>query len=586
MRGFLKSVLATMVGIFLFWFIGFIFLMIIVTALSTEEKVIISNNSFLHLRLDRPITEREVEDPFADVLGGFGGEVGTIGLLEIKSAIKNAKTDSKISGIYLEPGFAMGGFASLKEIRDALLDFKTSGKPIITYSEYYTEGAYYLASVADEIHLNPLGVVELNGLSSEVVFLKGMFDKLEIEPQIFRVGEFKSAVEPFFRKDMSPESRLQITSFLNSIYDTYLTEVSESLNLEKAQLEAISDQMKVRSAQDALDNKLVSALSYQDQVELSLKQSINDSTSHKTKLVSYSKYRKTFFEDNLSSKDRIAVIVANGEITGGEGDNNIIGSETIAEEIRKARLDGKIKAVVLRINSPGGGLIASDVIWREVVLCRAVKPVIASMSDVAASGGYYIAMAADTIVAQPNTITGSIGIFGLMFNAKGFLNNKLGITTETVKTGELSDIMTFTRPLNDAEKAIIQAQVESGYESFTSKAALGRNMHIDTLKSYASGRVWSGTEAKDRGLVDVLGGLDDAISIAAEKAGIGSDYSVRYYPKQKTVLEQLLKDMGAEARIQFVKWELGEYYPVWKETEKIKGMTGIQARLPFEFDIK
>ncbi|MDN4165429.1 signal peptide peptidase SppA [Cytophagales bacterium LB-30] len=585
MRGFFKIVFGTLVGIFLAWFLAFWILIGLAGSLSSDKEVTVKKNSVLHLSLNRPIVEREVEDPFEELMGTYSGAVSTVGLLELKSAIKQAATDENIKGIYLDAGFPTTGFATLREIRESLLEFKESGKFIIAYSEYYSEAGYYLASVADEIHLNPLGVIELNGLSTEVIFFKGLFEKLEIEPQIFRVGEFKSAVEPFMRTDMSEANRVQTRSFLGSLYTTYLKDVAASRAIDFDALSAIANQMQVRKAQDAVDKKLATHISYEDEVHASLRSQLGLEDSDKIQTISYKKYRKSYSDENYGSKDRIAVIMANGAIGSGESTNDAIGSATVAEEIRKARKDKKVKAVVLRINSPGGSLVASDVIWREVSLCTQEKPVIASMGDVAASGGYYIAMAADTIVAQPNTITGSIGIFGMLFNAKNLLNNKLGITTESIKTGEWSDMMTISRPLTDAEKAIIQTEIESGYNTFTTKAAEGRSMSHEALLAIASGRVWSGREAKERGLVDVMGGLDDAIAIAAAKAGL-TEYSTRYFPKQKNFAEQLLSGMSEEAQMKIMEWQLGEYFPIYQQVKEVQKLQGVQALMPYEFVIQ
>lgn len=588
MLQFLKIVGATIVGLFLF----FILLLIAGGAIigviaSKEEEVEVKDNTVLHLKIDKPIVEREAEDKLSplEALPGLSG--GSIGLVEVLEAIKHAKNDDRIKGILLEPQFVMAGYASLKEIRDELERFKESGKWIVAYNELYTEKDYYLASVANKIYLNPAGALELNGLVSEVVFVKGTLEKLGVEPQIFRVGEFKSAIEPLIRKEMSEASREQTNSFLNNIYHTFLQDVSRSRNIEINELERISDEMLVRRAEDAIKYKIVDELGYLDQIHAEIRSQLGiEDQKEKINTLSYKKYRKAFKAEG-SGKNRIAVIVASGNIVSGKGDENSIGSDKFAKLIRDARLNDKVKAVVLRINSPGGSALASDVIWREIVLTSQNKPIIASMSDVAASGGYYMAMGCDTIVAQPNTITGSIGIFGVLFNMQEFLNDKLGITTDIVETGELSNLFKVTRPLTDYEKSIIQYSVEEGYESFTRKAAEGRNMSVEKLREVASGRVWSGLEAKDRGLVDVMGGLDEAVAIAAGKAGLEKDdYRLRYYPEKKGFLEELLGKVEEDMEARALQSEFGIFYPYVKQFRKLEHYQGIQARMPYDLIIQ
>ena len=582
---FLRNLLATIVGLFIFTFLCFLVFIGIVSVASSEKEVELSDASVLHLKLNRPIVERKTEDPFEALSEAFGDGQGAIGLKELKEAIYHAKEDDKIEGIFLEPQFLTSGFAKLEEIRTALKEFKTSGKFVIAYSEAYSEADYYLASVADEIYLNPVGMLEFNGLSSEIIFLKGTLDKLGIEPQVFKVGDFKSAVEPFVRTEMSEASRTQTEAFINNIYNHYLGNVAESRGVNVDQLKETSSSMLIRDAEDALEYNLVTQLGYKDEVEEDLRARLGiEDEEEAIDLVSHEHYLKTFNNVKVSD-NRVAVIVANGNIVSGDGAENSIGSDQFAKEIKQARMDDKIKAIVLRINSPGGSALASDVIWREVVLAKQVKPVIASMSDVAASGGYYIAMACDTIVAHPTTITGSIGVFGMLPNAKAFLEDKLGITTDVVKTGKYSDILTVTRPLSEFERQIFQESVEDVYETFTIKAAEGRDMPVDQLRAVASGRVWSGIEAKERGLIDVFGGLEDAIAIAANSAEIGDDYKINYYPKQKTMLEQLMNEFETEVKTAMLKREFGVLYPYVLQLKQIEEFSGIQTRMPFDLII-
>lgn len=584
---FLKGVAATIVGLIVFCFLLFVVGAVVIGIIaSSEDEVKVKENTVLHLRLDKPIVERAAEDDLSplEAIPGFSG--GSIGLVELLESIRHAAEDSNIEGILLEPQFLMSGYATVKEIRDELEKFKESGKWIYAYNEFYTEKDYYLASVADKVYLNPAGSLELNGLVSETVFVKGSLDKLGVQPQIFRVGEFKSAIEPLVRTEMSEASREQTNSFLNNIYQTFLQDVARNRNIEVNELERISDEMLVRRAEDAIEYKIVDELGYLDQIHAEIRNQLGiEDETEKINTINYKKYRKSF-KPSGSNKNRIAVIVASGNIVSGKGDDSSIGSDKFAKEIRDARLNDKVKAVVLRINSPGGSALASDVIWREIVLTSQTKPIIASMSDVAASGGYYMAMGCDTIVAQPNTITGSIGIFGVLFNMQNFLNDKLGVTTDVVETGELSNLFKVTRPLSDYERSIIQVTIEQGYDTFTRKAAEGRNMSIDQLREVASGRVWSGVEAKERGLVDVMGGLDDAIAIAAAKAGLEEDdYRLRYYPAKKNFLQELLGNVEEDLEAKALQREFGVFYPYVKQFRKLEHLQGVQARLPFDINI-
>ncbi len=588
MLQFLKFVLATVVGL-LFFFVLSALILAGIGASASRQTVEVENNSVLWMKLNRPINERgESDDPFTAF--AFGGRDNMpLGLVEIRRALARAKDDSKIEGIYLDLSFLPAGYASVEEIRNALLDFKTSGKFIVAYGEAYTEKAYYLASVADRIFLNPVGALEFNGLYQETAFLKGTLEKLDVKPEVFRVGDFKSAVEPFLREDMSEENRLQTRSFLNSIYDHLIAGIAEARGLSAPELRQLSDSMRVQTPEDALEYQLITDLGYFDEVEAAMRERLELEDDKKIEYIALSKYIKA--DDNaaaanITSRDRVAVLVAEGNIVSGEGDNNSIGSDAIARQLRKLRRDDKVKAVVLRINSPGGSALASDVMWREIGLLRQQKPVIASMSDVAASGGYYMAMGCDTIVAHPNTITGSIGVFGLLFNAEAFLKNKLGVTADRVKTGAYSDLGNPTRALTDFERQLIQRYVDTTYEQFTRKAAEGRGMTQDNLKAVASGRVWSGREALDKGLVDVLGGLEDAIVLAATAAGLEEDaYRVRYYPEQKSFLEQILDDGEEQVKAHVLRTYLGEYYPYARAVEQVRKWEGIQTRLPYDVEI-
>ncbi len=585
---FFNNVLATIVGLILFSIISFFFFALMVSVFSAfapgEGEVKIKEHSVLYLKLDKPILEREKKSPFQG-LNIPGMEEGTIGLIELRSAIDHASKDDNISGILLEVPYLQSGFTKAADIRSSLEKFKESGKFIIAASGMYSEGAYYIASVADQIIVNPVyGLFEFNGLDAERIFFKGTLDKLQVEPYIFRVGDYKDAVEPFFRKDMSPPSKRHTMHLINMLQDQIIGTIAEARELSPKRLRVLSDSALVQSGEDALKYGLIDQLMYKDQVDSLIRVKAKLDEDDKIPYVSYKKYNRSYKTKN-TSKNRIAVIIASGEITGGKGDDNTIGAEKFTKVIRKARLNDNIKAIVLRINSPGGSAAASDVIWRELKLASKVKPVIASMSDVAASGGYYIAAGCDSIIVQPSTITGSIGVFGIMFNVQGLLNDKLGITSDHVQTGYFSDLYNSTRPKTPYELQIFQKQTEKVYDIFVQKCAEARGMTTAQIKAIASGRVWTGTDAVDNGLADMFGDLDTAVKIAAEKAGVEDDYRVRYYPAQKDPFTELLESLSGDMESVYMSYKLKELYPVWKETQKLRQMEGIQARMPFGLNL-
>lgn len=584
MKQFFKIVLGTMVGLVLFSLIGTLFF-IAIAAAGGGDDVSLADKSVLHLKLDNEVLLREPKDnPFAKLTGN-GGDAD--GLYELLEGIRAAKNNEKVKGIFIEASFPQMGMAAATELREALVDFKTSKKFIIAYSELYSEKAYYIASVADRIYVNPAGEVEFNGMSTTIPFFSGFLKKMEIEPVIFRVGDFKSAVEPFILDKMSDSSRYMTKVFLNSLNGYMVEQVAKSRGLSVEQTRLIQDSMLVRSASDAVKYRLATHLGYRDAAIDDVRKSAG-LTDEKTKLklVSYGKVSKATEEEEKDTENRIAVIFGEGEIEGAESKNGI-GSNEICAALKKAREDEKVKAVVIRINSPGGSALASDVMWREVMLTKAKKPVIASMADVAASGGYYMAMGADTIVAMPTTITGSIGVFGILFNVQGLLNNKLGVNADGVKTGVFSDLGEPSRPMTLAEKAIIQNGVNAIYDTFTTKAAMGRRMPVETLKRYASGRVWSGLDAKERGLVDVLGGFNTAVAIAAKKAGLKEgDYELKFLPVQKDFVEELMESFNSDAESRIMKSQLGELYPYVQTLQKLKTIKGPQARLPYDMAVE
>lgn len=581
---FLRSFFATLLALIVFTIGGFMFLSLMIAAFDTEEKVSVADNSLLVINLNKTLADRSIDDPLAN-FPFQGSDMDRIGVIDIRAALEQAASDDKIKGVVLYAPTLMGGFALGGEVRDALVKFKRSGKFILSYADLMSEGGFYMSSVADELYVSPEGDVEWNGLSMEMMFFKRTFEKLDIEPQIFRVGDFKSAVEPLMLEKMSEASRHQVTSYMNSIYDNMVTEVADNSTLDAEQLLNISDKYLARNVQEAVELELITGAIYKDEFMDLLADKLDVADAEDLNMISFQNYNKSFSRYK-SSKNKIAVIIGEGNILMGKGSNGVITSSSFSKEIRKARNDDNVKAIVLRINSPGGDALASDLIWREVIKARESKPVIASFGDVAASGGYYIGMAADTIIAQPNTITGSIGIFAVIFNIGDFMANKLGITSDSESTGEYSGMWTASRALTDGEKAIIQKGVNDGYETFTSKAAMGRGMAQTDLKKIASGRVWTGSQALENGLVDMLGGLDLAIITAAEKANLDDDFKVRYYPEQKSTLEQLMEEFGSSAQAKWARYQLGDMYPYVDVVQKMKNLKGTQALMPFEVVIK
>ena len=581
---FLRSFFAALLALVVFTIGGFMFLSVIIASLDADEKVKVSDNSVLVINLNQVLADRDLDDPLSNF--PFQGQsANRLGVIDIRAALEQARDDEKIKGVLLYAPVLMGGYSLGEELREALVEFKSSGKFILSYADNLSEGGYYISSVADELYVSPVGNVEWNGLAVEMSFFKGTFEKLDIKPQIFRVGDFKSAIEPFILDKMSDANRLQMNSFINSIYNNMVDEVATGINQEPARLKEISDHLEVQNVEDAVDKGLITGIKYKDEFLNLVAEKLNLSDSEDIESVSYQSYNRSYSRYK-SSKNKIAVIIGEGPIVAGKGEKGMIGAAKYIKEIIKARNDDNVRAIVLRIDSPGGDALASDLIWREVIKTKEVKPVIASFSNVAASGGYYIGMAADTIVAQPNTITGSIGVFSFIFNIGDFMANKLGITSDYVNTGDYSGMWTSSRALTDNEKRVIQKGVNRVYETFTSKAAEGRGMDIDELKSLASGRVWTGIQAKENGLVDVLGGLQTAIEIAADKAELEDDFKVRYYPEQKTSLEQLIEEFGGAMETKITRYQLGELYPYLDVLKKIELLKGEQAVMPFVFEIR
>jgi protease-4 len=541
-------------------------------------------NTVLKINLDGDIKERSIENPFGDVdLGPFMPKE-TLGIGDIIESLKFAKTDKNIKGIYLEVSNPVAGFATLEEVRNALLDFKKSGKFIYTYSEGYSQKAYYLATTADKLYLNPEGGLEIKGLSSQMMFFKKMLEKTGVEVQIFRHGKFKSAIEPFMLDKMSEANRAQVETYLGSLWNHMVNGMAKSRGMTSKDINDMANNLLIRSPQDAVKYKLVDELKYEDEVFSAIKKNIQIAETDKITFASLTDYTEANTNTKLS-KNKIAVIYAVGEIESGEGDDEKIGSERIAKAIKDARLDKDVKAIVLRVNSPGGSALASDVIWRETVLAQKAKPFIVSMGDVAASGGYYISCAADRIFAQPNTITGSIGVFGMIPNAQKALSEKLGITIDTVNTNKHSDVGTVLRGATPVEYEYIQQSVEHIYDVFITKVATGRKTTKNNIDSIGQGRVWSGADAIKINLVDELGGINDAIAYAAKQAKL-NEYKLLELPKQKDPLQELLGNTKEEMETRSMKSNLGETYLYVKQIRNVLQMKGVQARLPYEMIIE
>jgi protease IV len=588
MKQFFKFTFASMLGFLLAGFLVFvIFLGIIVSAVSMgkKETVVVPQKTILLLTLDQPINDRSSDNPFAHFNFNRPDVSAQLGLNDIVKNLKKAASDSKVKGIYLELTDIPAGQATIEEIRNALIEFKKSGKFIVAYSESFTQKSYYLSSVADKIYLNPAGDMVFKGMVGQVMFFKGLLDKIDVEAQVIRHGKFKSAVEPFMLDKMSESSKVQTLAFISGMWNHMLSGISASRKVSVDELNAMANEYKIQSPENAVSLKMVDKLLYKDEVLDELKNRVGATGIKDLKLMKLGKYARAPESDKKSSDNKIAVIYASGNIISGEGDEESIGSERISKAIRKARLDDKVKAVVLRVNSPGGSALASDVIWREMLLTKKVKPVVVSMGDVAASGGYYISCAADKIYAYPNTITGSIGVFGIIPNMKEMFNKNLGITFDEVKTNPYADYIPVTRPMNDAERKIITHDIETIYSTFTTHVSEGRKMTVAQVDSIGQGRVWSGVDAKRIGLVDEFGGLNDAVAAAAKLAKL-KDYRTMDLPEQKDTFQQLMEAFSGDNTSVFLKKELGVAYPYFHYLSRMSRMEGVQALMPYEFDIK
>ena len=588
MKQFFKMLFASLFGFLIGSFVLLFLIIGIVAGITSGDgedgTVNIKDNSVLRLNLNYVIPERTLNNPF-DFMSIPGLEKGkAMGLTEIIKNIRKAKDNAQVKGIYIGAEVSPNSYATLAEIRNALIDFKTSGKFIIAYAEIMDEHSYYVASVADKIYLNPTGEILLNGFSQQVVYLKGMFDKIGVEPQLIRHGKYKSAGEPFIASSMSAENRSQIEAYLGSLYNQFITDIAKSRKIDAVKMRSIVDELQVQSSADAVKLKVIDGVKYEDEIEKELKAKLSLADSEKINYINMAKFNLVSGNTSVSD-NKIAILYCVGDINGGEGDDQSIGSDRMAEAIKKVREDESYKALVLRINSPGGSALASDIIWREVSLCKAKKPVIVSMGDVAASGGYYIAAPADRILAQPNTITGSIGVFGMLINAQDLLNNKLGVKIESVKFGEFADLGSPDRPLNEAERLVVQRGVDRVYDNFISRVADGRKLSKEQVEEIAQGRVWSGIDAKKIGLVDELGGLDKAIEIAANKAKL-SEYRCVNLPELKDPFQELFGSLGNQASSALLKRELGANYAHYQDFKKAMQHQGIQTRMEYQLKVE
>ena len=589
MKDFFKFVLATVVGIFAVSVIGFVLFFMIIGALisSTEKQVAVQDNSMLVLDLARQVVDRAPNDPFEDLdIPGFN-QIKTIGLDDIKTSLENAVYDDRIKGVYLKLSTVGGGMASVEEIRNMLVAFKDScDKPVYAYGDFYDQKAYYLATVADKIVVHPMGTVDFRGLGGEMMFFKNALEKIGVEAQIVRHGKFKAAVEPFMLDKMSDENREQTMVYMNSLWNHMLEGISRARNISVEDLNTMADEVQTfKKGDEMVEAGLVDVAKYKDEVLDDLREITGIKAKKGIPVISVSDYAEapSKGKEQKFSKNKIAVIYAAGDIGMSMGGEAIVGDD-LGREIRKVRQDSTYKAIVLRVNSPGGSVFDSEVIWREVKLAAEEKTIVVSFGDVAASGGYYIACAADQIVAQPNTITGSIGIFGVIPNVGELMKDKLGITTDVVKTNKNSDLLTMTRPMTEYERQLLQANIEEGYDIFISHVAEGRNMAKEQVDSIGQGRVWTGENAKEIGLVDQFGGLDFAIQQAAEIAGI-EDYRTVSLPALPDPFQELFKTGTDNVRVWFLKNELGEKFRFYEYFKKASQMNGVYARMPYDLNI-
>lgn len=580
MKSFFKYLFATILGLFIFsiiWVV--IFFGIIGAAMSGSKEVKISDNSVFELKLEGILVERHKNDVISSFASEINSSVSEIALDDIMASIDKATDNDNIKGIYLHIGDFSASVASLQEIYKGLEKFKKTGRFIVAYADSYGNGTYYLSSIADKVYMNPSGTLALTGINISTVFFKDLLSKIGVEMQIFKVGTFKSAVEPFTQTSMSEANRLQLTTFINSIWTEITKTIARNRDISDTEVNLYADSgLFLDDAQTAVHHKLIDSLVYSSDMKEIIEKLVDK--DYNTLTISDMKF---VARNKEYSKNRIAIVYAVGEIDG-SNKNDGIDSEDISEDLLNIADNDKIKAVVLRINSPGGSAYGSEQIWKAVSVVKSKKPIVVSMGDYAASGGYYIACNTDRIFAQPTTLTGSIGIFGIFPNIGG-LTDKLGIKFDNVKTNKYSDFGATYRPMNTEERAILQRYINNGYELFTKRCAEGRNMNIDSLKAIAEGRIYSGTDAMQLGLVDEMGGLEEAIAFAAKKANI-SNYTLKYYPSVKSLIEQISDIFSTSVEERIVKSQLGENYRLFRTIQRAQTTTGIKAIMPYSITVK
>jgi len=568
--------------------LGVFSLLIAAFSKSSDVSTTVQPNSVLFMKLNYDIPDRASDNPFGSIDFSTMETVETSGLNVILRNIEHAKSDKNIKGIYMELSSIPTSLATLQELRNKLIEFKESGKFIICYGEVYSQSAYYVASVADKIWLNPEGEIDLHGMSSQIMFYKNLFDKLDIEMQIVRGpnNRFKSAVEPYFLDKMSEANREQMDKLLGTLWGQLLLGITQNRDITIEQLTQMADNLELMSdAEKALEYGLVDQLYYKDQVLEQLR--VLTGSEGKVNAIGNDNYAKSY-KTKDTSKNEIAVIYALGQIYDGKGnEEEAIYSENLTKTIRKAREDDNVKAIVLRVNSPGGSALASAIIGRELDLTQAKKPIIVSMGNYAASGGYWISAKGDYIFADPTTLTGSIGVFGTIPNLQGFFNNKLGLTFDVAKTNKNADFGSITQPLTDFQYAKLQASVVKTYDKFTQRVAEGRGLRQTYVDSIGQGRVWAGADAIELGLVDQLGDLEDAIAFAASKANLGNDYKITELPEEKDFFTRLMESMSNTDDLEIaMKQKLGVYYNYLQGLDNLQKNTGIQARMPFDLVIE
>jgi len=590
MKSFFKYTFASIIGFLVASLVVILIFFGIVGSIvssSQDKTTIVKDNSILKISLSDGVVDRVSENPMDNFDIKAMKSESKVGLNDILKELNKAAKDDKIKGIYLEINGFPAGMATTEEIRNALIEFKdSSDKFIIAYSDYYTQKSYYLASVADKIYVNPQGLVEWKGIGGEVMFYTEALKKIGVEPIIIRHGKFKSAVEPFMLSKMSDANREQTITYIGSIWNNIMDGISKKRGVSVEDLNMYADSMKIQDANDALNYKLVDGLKYKDEILAELKTLSDTKEDDDLEFITLGSYKKSpkLNVDKVRAKEKIAIIYGTGEINMGNGSIKEIGSDGLSEAIREARLDTTIKAVVLRVNSPGGSALASEVIWREVVLTKKVKPVVVSMGDVAASGGYYISCPADRIFASRNTITGSIGVFGLMFNGEELMD-KIGISVDGVQTNAHSNIGSQFKKMTQEEKDVIQRSVEDIYGVFIGHVAEGRGTTPALIDSIGQGRVWSGVNAIEIGLIDEFGGLKDAVKYAAKKANL-DNYRITELPKQKNFMEALLKDFTGDIETKVLENNLGLTYKYYYRLNKILQSNGVtQARIPYDIEI-